>query len=267
MDKKISIITPSYNQGRFIEDSIISVMNQGYKNYEHIIIDGVSKDNTIEILNKYKHIKWISEKDTGQTDALKKALKLTTGEIIGWLNADDYYYENIFSEINDIFIDDETDAIYANLDYVNKNKEKIKHRVSKSKYIISNKFVSKFICFIPSTTFFFKKKILDEGITFDTDINYGMDKDLFAQIYHKNFNIRKLEKNFALFRLHENNKFEYKKGLKYVMIDLNEGILIYNKYSTIKIPKNFFGLFVYAFIRFILKCLGFIMFNLFNRTK
>ena len=95
MDKKISIITASYNQGDFIEDAILSVMNQGYSNYEHIIIDGESNDGTISILEKYKHLKWVSEKDSGQTDALYKALKLAQGEIIGQLNADDYYFSNM----------------------------------------------------------------------------------------------------------------------------------------------------------------------------
>jgi glycosyltransferase involved in cell wall biosynthesis len=63
---KISIISPSYNQGDFIEDAILSVLNQGYPNFEHIIIDGGSKDNTLDILKKYPHLIWVSEKDKGQ---------------------------------------------------------------------------------------------------------------------------------------------------------------------------------------------------------
>ena len=143
MKKKISIITASYNQGNFIEDAILSVIKQNYPNYEHIIVDGESNDETISILKKYKHLKWISEKDSGQTDALNKALKLSTGEIIGQLNADDYYYDNIFSEINDKLSSEFIDGIYGNLHYVDKNKNIINHRVAKSHYIISNRFVSR----------------------------------------------------------------------------------------------------------------------------
>lgn len=94
-----------------------------------------------------------------------------------------------------------------------------------------------------------------------------MDKDLFANIYYKNFNVKKIEKNFAYFRLHEDNKFEYKKDIKYLMLDLKEGIKIYNKYSSFKMPNNYIGLSIYALIRFILKCFGFIMFNFFSFRK
>lgn len=73
---KISILTPSYNQGKYIEENILSVMNQNYPNFEHIIIDGGSTDNTDEILRKYPHLKWVSEKDEGQSDALNKGLAM-----------------------------------------------------------------------------------------------------------------------------------------------------------------------------------------------
>jgi glycosyltransferase involved in cell wall biosynthesis len=101
----ISIITPSYNQGPFIEQTILSVINQDYRNVEHIIIDGGSTDSTVEILKKYPHLIWISEKDRGQADALNKGLALATGDIIGWINSDDYYLENIFTSVAGSFAD------------------------------------------------------------------------------------------------------------------------------------------------------------------
>ena len=262
LTQKISIITPSYNQGNFIEDAIISVMKQGYSNYEHIIIDGGSTDETLSILRKYPHLIWVSEPDEGQTDALQKALIKVSGDIIGWLNADDYYEEKTFLKvINELNVKN-LDAIYANLKYVDKNKSLIKARISKSSYFLSNKFVSKFICFIPSTTFFFKREILNEKISFDKNMNFGMDKDFFANIYHNNFKIKKIEANFAFFRLHGDNKFEHRRNIKNFIIDTKEGLYIYNKYSQFKLPKNFFGYFIYVLIRFFIKCLGFIFFNL-----
>ncbi len=98
---KISIITPSYNQGQFIEETILSVINQNYPDLEYIIIDGGSTDNTLDIIKKYeKYITyWISEPDSGQSDAINKGLKIASGEIVNWLNSDDYYEPNILTKV------------------------------------------------------------------------------------------------------------------------------------------------------------------------
>ena len=148
---KISIVTVSLNQGNFIEDAIQSVLNQNYKNFEHIIIDGLSTDNTINILKKYEHLVWISEKDEGQSDALNKGFKKCTGDIIGWLNSDDMYLEDTFDTIVYEMQNSSIDAVYGNYMFMNKDKE-LTRKVFAGK---PSKFISKFICFIPSTTFFF----------------------------------------------------------------------------------------------------------------
>lgn len=90
---KITLVTPSFNQGEFIEETIRSVLLQNYPNLEYIIIDGGSTDDTVAIIKKYeKYISyWISEKDKGQSEAINKGLKIATGEIFNWLNSDDYY--------------------------------------------------------------------------------------------------------------------------------------------------------------------------------
>jgi glycosyltransferase involved in cell wall biosynthesis len=92
----VSIVTPSYNQGRFIEATLLSVRNQDYPNIEHLVIDGGSSDNTVEILEKYEkvyNLKWISEPDKGQSDAVNKGFERARGLIIGWLNSDDIYID------------------------------------------------------------------------------------------------------------------------------------------------------------------------------
>lgn len=100
----ISIITPSYNQGRFIEETIESILAQDYPNIEHIVIDGGSTDNTVDILKKYDgKIKWVSEKDKGQSDALNKGFRMAKGEILGWLNSDDMYLPGAISNIMEYF--------------------------------------------------------------------------------------------------------------------------------------------------------------------
>lgn len=96
---KISVITVSYNQGRFIRRAIESVLAQQYPNFEHIVVDGGSTDETIEILKEYPHLKWSSERDNGQVDALNKGFSRAEGEIIAWLNSDDWYELGAFSKV------------------------------------------------------------------------------------------------------------------------------------------------------------------------
>jgi len=96
---KLSIVTPSFNTGKTIERAIKSVLAQDYTSYEHIIVDGGSNDETMDILKRYPHLKWISEPDRGQVHAMNKGFSMATGEIIGYLNADDHYSDGAFSAV------------------------------------------------------------------------------------------------------------------------------------------------------------------------
>lgn len=102
---RISIVTPSYNQGQFIEDTIQSILIQEYPDLEFIIIDGGSTDNSVEIIKKYENnlTFWVSESDGGQYDAINRGFSKTTGEIMAWLNSDDKYTPWTFSVVGDIF--------------------------------------------------------------------------------------------------------------------------------------------------------------------
>lgn len=106
MSIKISVITPSFNSGDFIERAIKSVLDQGYDNWEHIVVDGASTDNTLDILKQYDHLTWISEKDDGQVDAMNKGFAMATGDVMVYLNADDYFLDGAFSAVAEAFTPD-----------------------------------------------------------------------------------------------------------------------------------------------------------------
>jgi glycosyltransferase involved in cell wall biosynthesis len=87
----VSVVTPSLNQGGYIEEAIVSVLAQDYPRIEHVVVDGGSTDETVEILQRHSHLRWVSEPDEGQAAAINKGFRMARGEIFGWLNADDYY--------------------------------------------------------------------------------------------------------------------------------------------------------------------------------
>src|SRR5215208_2659718 len=97
---RVSIITPSFNQGQFLEETMHSVLEQDYPNIEYIVVDGGSADNSVEIIKKYQGqlAWWVSEKDRGHADALNKGFSHATGEILAWLNSDDVYFPNAVSQ-------------------------------------------------------------------------------------------------------------------------------------------------------------------------
>ena len=181
---KISIITISFNAQDTIEKTLQSVVSQSYKNIEHIIVDGGSKDNTVDICNSFTHVsKIISEPDHGVYDAFNKGLKLASGHVVGFLNADDVFYdEDSAKEIAEAFQRNETDIVYGNLDYVNENRKVIRKWVSKP---YKRGLVKK--AWMPAhPTFYCKKEVYDRLGGYNDSFTIGGDFELCLRFLEVN---------------------------------------------------------------------------------
>ena len=198
MTIKLSIITPSHNQGEFIEQTILSVANQPGVEKQHIITDGGSTDNTIEVLKKYPHLIWISEKDKGQADALRKGLNLATGDIVGWINSDDYYEEGIFESVAKHFEDPKTMWVIGNLAYVfDITKDVV---ADSSPEVTYQKLLSNPDIVRQQPTFFRREFLLRVG-GWNPDYYMVMDYDLWVRLA-KESTPKMVNETFAYFRFH-----------------------------------------------------------------
>jgi len=202
---KISIVTPSFNQGAFIAEAIESVLAQQDANVEHIIVDNCSTDNTLEVLSRYPHLKVVCEKDQGQSDALNKGFKAATGDIVGWLNADDRYLPGCFDHIRDAFDRrSELDIVYGDYRLVDGKGVLIRVR----KELGFDMFMLKYlhVLYIPTTSAFFRRKVFDEGNFLDINYHYAMDYEFFLRLAIQGYKFGHVSALMADFRWHEDNK-------------------------------------------------------------
>lgn len=183
---KVSIITSVWNNEKTIEDAIKSVLSQNYPNIEYIVVDGASKDGTINIIKKYedKISKFVSEKDKGIYDGLNKGLSLATGDIIGFLHSDDIYAnENIITEVVEAFKQNKTDSIYGDLVYVDKEDTSKIFRYWKSGEYTFKKLLNGWMP--PHPTFFVKREFYEKHGNFDLSFGIAADYDFMLRMLGK----------------------------------------------------------------------------------
>ncbi len=189
---KISIITVTKNSEKFLEKNILSVSNQKYRNYEHIIIDGKSTDKTIEIIKRHKKKikKFISEKDKNLYEAMNKGIKLATGDIIGILNSDDIYFRNTLEIVNNYFSkNSKLDFLFGSV-----YKHKLLHGYYPKKISWTFGFYS-----THSVGFFIRKKSHKKVGFYNTKYKYSSDYDLFYRMIVKKKMIGQATKKNEIF--------------------------------------------------------------------
>lgn len=201
----ISVITPSFNQGRFIRSTIESVVGQGGGEWEHIVVDGGSTDDTVSILESYPHLKWVSESDRGQSDALNKGLAMSAGEIIFWINSDDLVAEGAFDAARAFFSSHPEAAIVCGnavvIDDQGDELRRMGPRVRAEQ--LRRPWNGQTSMHQPSIVF--KKKVWEHVGPFDVDLHLAMDYDFFLRASEL-FELHQLPVDFGLFREYAGTK-------------------------------------------------------------
>ena len=199
----VSIVTPSYNQGRYIEETIQSVLNQDYPNLEYIVVDGGSSDNTIDILTKYGgRLTWISEKDQGQADAINKGFHMAKGELVAWLNSDDTYLPGaVGKSVRYLEAHPEVGMLYGEGYHIDEDGQVIERYYTEP---FDYQRLSK-VCFICQPTVFLRAEVVRAVGPLDVSLNYCLDYEYWMRIA-KRFRLGYLDTYLANSRLHIDTK-------------------------------------------------------------
>lgn len=181
MYPKISIVTPNYNKGSFLEYTIKSVLSQNYPNLEYIIIDGGSTDNSIDIIRKYqdKLSYWVSEPDKGMYDAIRKGFSHATGEILAWIGSDDMYHPNCFNIVAEIFKNDRVSWLVGATTHFDKYGRCV--FVTQSRYFSRQDLLSGDFRWIQQESSFWRKDLYDYVGGIDASLKYAGDFDLWLK--------------------------------------------------------------------------------------
>lgn len=239
----ISIVTPSYNQGHYLEETITSVLDQQYPNLEYIIIDGGSTDNSVEIIRKYeKHLKfWVSEKDSGQANAINKGLNYSTGEIFNWLNSDDYLEPGALQKIATAFKEDKIQMVAG----------RVRIFETETVEIVQNQNLSAqgLMCWENDVKFvqpgvWLRRKLLSKCGGIDETFHYAFDWDLYIRYLYHFSSVKEIDDLLVHFRLHNQSKtqsllprFAEEERKIIEKINLSPGFEGLKKISEFKIQK------------------------------
>ena len=206
----LSIITPSFNQGPYIERTIQSVLSQnGNFQTEYIIIDGGSTDNTIDVLRKYEtNLKWISEPDSGQSDAINKGFAMASGDILAWLNSDDIYLPDALQHVTSEYTKNPFMWCFGNCIVINENDTEIRRIITQYKKQQSRRYSYRRLIrrdFISQPATFFTRDAYKETGPIDINLTYSMDYDYWLRLGRKS-PPRYIDIDLSAFRWYQQSK-------------------------------------------------------------
>jgi len=263
MPPKISIITPSFNSGKYLEQAIQSVSAQSYQNFEHVIVDGGSTDGTVEILKKHPHLKWVSEPDKGQSHAMNKGFDMSTGDIIVYLNADDFFEPGAFKTAIEHLNKDKgifivAGELYIIDDYGNRTS------TENTKYTLFDMLhwwkPNPFPC--NPVSYFYFREVQDSVRGFDEKKSLNMDYDFLLKVAVK-YSIKKINTVLGNYRFVQGTKTYETQSFEYINIknaftkefwrylDRKEKMTLYFNYFLRKLDEL-----IYLSIRLIKKIVG-----------
>lgn len=220
-----SVITPSRNCGNFLEDAILSVAQQKRVAVEHIVQDSLSSDSTLDILRGHPNVRWQWESDFGQSDAINRGFLRATGDLLGWLNADDYYLPDGLAAIAQAAAEHpEADVFYGDCVFVDGAGGIMR---SKVEHDFDHDILFYFGCYIPSTATFFRRRVIERGYLLDCDFRVCMDFEYFVRLACAGFRFHYVPRFIAAFRWHENNI-----SLQHAERRLYERLEVQRRYGT-----------------------------------
>jgi glycosyltransferase involved in cell wall biosynthesis len=201
----ISIVTPSYNQGQYLEQTITSILDQSYPGLEYVIIDGGSTDNSVEIIKKYeRHLKfWVSEKDKGQANAINKGLQYCKGDVFNWINSDDYLDKGALHKIGASFSDKKVQLVAGRVNNFSTTQSDIaENKDLTAENLLTWKYGTSFVQ--PGVWMLRDCFIKCGGV--DEQFHYAFDWDLLIRYLHKFSEVKYIDDVLVNFRLHDSSK-------------------------------------------------------------
>ena len=200
---KFSIVTASYNQGRYIRDCIESVKSQTGVEWEHIVQDSCSTDETPAVMKEYPHLKVTIEKDDGMSDGINRGFRKATGDWVMWLNTDDYLLPGALAKVAEFIAQHpQADIVYGDSVFVKENKDVIRR---KREHEFNFNVLLFYGCYIQSTTTFLRREIITAGHLLDTEYRICMDYEYYVRMHRQGYRFDYLPAAIAAFRWHETN--------------------------------------------------------------